>query len=291
MKYSWIIICIVSLFFYAPSFGNETSDYIQFLDHGSINWTRGILQAKGMGTLPKNNHIKNDAHPLAQKKATETARQKMLKIIYQVRIDAGTSVEEIALSNEALNGRLKAMVKKAQVVKQEYLSDGTVEVTLEMPLYGGFAQMLLPKEITQLSSIRPVVEKKAKKKALPEPEASDGKQDCIAHTGLVVNAKGLEVVPAMAPKVFDERGEQVYGAAFVSREFAVQEGMCGYSSDLRSASENERVADKPLVVKGLRTDGPALTDIVISNADASRIRSSSDNLAFMRKCRVMIVLN
>lgn len=290
MKRSWIIAWIISLLFYAPSLGNESHEYIQYFDAGSINWTKWTIQVKGMGTLPKNDYSKDDARTLAQKEATKTARQKLLKVIYQVRVNSVGSIEEIALSNKELNVKLKTMVKKVKVVKQEYLSDGTVEVTLEMPLYGGLAQMILPDEITQLSSIKPVVEKKAKILVSTEPE-TDCKDSRDTYTGLVVNAIGLEALPAMAPRVLDERGEEVYGSAYVSREFAVQKGMCGYSRNLLSALQNERVGDNPLTVKGLRTNGPALTDIIISNSDASRIWSSSKNLAFMRKCRVMIVLD
>ena len=94
----------------------------------------------------------------------------------------------------------------------------------------------------------------------------------------------------MAPRILNEKGEQVYGAAYVSREFAVQNGVCGYMKSLSAALKSERVMDNPLTVKGLRTNGPAVSDIVISNTDASRIRGSSENLTFLKKCRVMVVL-
>jgi len=44
-------------------------------------------------------------------------------------------------------------------------------------------------------------------------------------------------------------------------------------------------------VKGVKTQGPGRSDVVISNADAAAIRSAADNLTFMKKCRVMIVLD
>jgi hypothetical protein len=55
-----------------------------------------------------------------------------------------------------------------------------------------------------------------------------------------------------------------------------------------AAARHPRVADKPLVLKGLRTSG---TDIVVSNTDAARLRSAFENLAFLRQCRVVIVLD
>ena len=41
----------------------------------------------------------------------------------------------------------------------------------------------------------------------------------------IIDAKGLNAKPAMSPKVVDENGQEVYGSAYVSREFAVQQGM------------------------------------------------------------------
>jgi hypothetical protein len=95
----------------------------------------------------------------------------------------------------------------------------------------------------------------------------------------------------MSPKILDERGQEVYGSAYVSREYAVQQGMAGYAKDLTASQTNPRVTDQPLTVKGLRTEGPGQSNLVISNADADQIRGASENLSFLKKCRVMIVLD
>jgi hypothetical protein len=95
----------------------------------------------------------------------------------------------------------------------------------------------------------------------------------------------------MAPKVLDETGKEVYGSAYVSREFAVQQGMSGYARDLTAAQSNPRVTNNPLTVKGIRTEGSGRSDIVVSNGDASRLRGVSENLSFLKKCRVMIVVD
>ncbi len=170
----------------------------------------------------------------------------------------------------------KGMVQGAEVVKKEYLSDGTVEITMQMDLRGGFSQLVLPAEIKPLDSIKPEI---------PLQSSS------AVYTGLVVDARGLHARPAMSPKVQDESGQEVYGSAFVSREYAVQQGMSGYAKNVAAARTNQRVTDNPLLVKGLRGEGAGHSDIVISNADASVLRSASENLSFMKKCRVMIVVD
>lgn len=92
-------------------------------------------------------------------------------------------------------------------------------------------------------------------------------------------------------KILDENGQEVYGSVIVEREYAVQQGMSGYARDLTSAQNNARVTNNPLTVKAIKAQGPGKSDIIISNADAVALRSAADNLAFMKKCRVMIVLD
>jgi hypothetical protein len=108
---------------------------------------------------------------------------------------------------------------------------------------------------------------------------------------MVIDARGLQARPAMSPKVLDENGKEVYGSMNVDREYAVQQGMSGYARDLTAAQSNPRVTNNPVSVKGMKTEGPGKSDIIISNADAEKIRGASDNLLFLKKCRVMIVLD
>jgi hypothetical protein len=112
-----------------------------------------------------------------------------------------------------------------------------------------------------------------------------------AFTGLIVDAKGLGVMPAMAPKVVDENGNEVYGSKYVSRDYAVQQGMVGYDKDVNAARNNQRVTNNPLIIKGLKAGGTNHTDVVVSDADAQRIHSAAQTQNFLDKCRVMVVLD
>jgi hypothetical protein len=113
----------------------------------------------------------------------------------------------------------------------------------------------------------------------------------VAYTGLVVDARGIAAHPAMLPHIYDEDGKEVYGAANVDREYAVQQGMSGYTRDLTAAQSNQRVTANSLTAKALKTGGSGKTDLIISNTDAAQIRASAENASFMKKCRVMIVLD
>ena len=258
------------------SYADSSQNFIEKKDKGFIDWTTGMVQAKGIGAPPEKDYGKPQARPMALRAATLDAYRNLLEIINGVRVDSTTVVRDYAVESDVIMSKVQGMIQGAEEINKEYLSDGTVEVTVQMSLRGGFSQLLLPEEIKPLESIKP---------AVPVQQTS------AVLTGLVVDARGLKTRPAMSPKILDENGQEVYGSAFVSREYAVQQGMSGYAKDPLAAQQNQRVADNPLTVKGLRTEGAGRSDIVISNADAAKLRSASENLSFMKQCRVMIVVD
>ncbi len=296
-KNSILSVAFIALFFVAASgYCEQWQELVEQKASGSINWTRGIIQAKGIGVPPEKYYGKPQARPMALRAARLDAMRNLLEATKGVRINSATTVKDYVVESDIIMSGVDGMVKGAQVVKQEYLSDGTVEVTMQMSLHGGFAQLLLPKEIKHIESIKPVMPVKPVMETPPSPPVefslpvSKPAID-VLFTGLVVDAKGISVRPAMAPKILDENGQEVYGSAFVSREFAVQQGMSGYAKEISAAQNNPRVTNNPLTVKGLKTEGPGNSDIVISNIDASRLRSASEHLSFLKKCRVMIVVD
>jgi len=159
-------------------------------------------------------------------------------------------------------------------MNKEYLSDGTVEVTVRMNLSGRMSQTIMPKAFDRQPASEPP----------PPPPAVSAPAGEIL-TGLVIDARGLAARPAMSPKVVDQNGREVYGSMNVDRQYAIQQGMTGYARDLTAAQSNPRVTNNPVSVKGVKADGPGKCDIVISNADAERIRASADNLSFLKKGR------
>jgi hypothetical protein len=272
----FMLVLMVLILVPAAGYCDQEQDLIEQVGNGSINWSQGIIQGKGIGAPPEKDYGKPQARPLALRAAKLDALRNILEVVKGVRIDSTTVVRDFAIESDIIMTKVEGMVRGARQVKQEYLSDGTVEIIMAVDMRGGFAQLVLPQDIKQVEPITSMV---------PAQKAPD------VLTGLVVDAKGLKVRPAMAPKILDENGQEVYGSAFVSREYAVQQGMSGYGKNLIEAQRNPRVTDNPLTVKGLRTEGPGRCDIVISNADAARLKNAAEHLSFLKKCRVMIVVD
>ena len=110
------------------------------------------------------------------------------------------------------------------------------------------------------------------------------------YTGLIFEAQHLSFIPSASPKVLDEDGREVYGSAYVDKDWVEKQGIVGYAKSLEEAKGNQRVAENPLVIKALKVTGANNRDLVISNEDARKIRELARNINFLERSKVMIVL-
>ncbi|HEX9113706.1 MAG TPA: hypothetical protein VF888_05095 [Nitrospirota bacterium] len=241
---------------------------------GKVDWTTGVITSVGIGAPPAQPANAAQARAMAERAAQVVAYRNLLEAVKGVRVDSTTTVENFMVTSDAIKTEVSGIIQGAMVMDKKYMSDGSVEVTVGMKMSGALADALLPKDL----GTRP---------SLPAGAASSGQ----LYTGLIVDARGLGVRPAMAPKILNEDGKEIYGSAWISRDYAVREGMVGYLKDPAAAQSNPRVTDKPLLVKAVKVSGDAHVDTVISNADAAALQSASQNLSMLEKCRVIILVD
>jgi hypothetical protein len=154
-----------------------------------------------------------------------------------------------------------------------------VEITVRIPLdgIGNLGDKLYGSSLGEKPSVTAFEGEKAKKSMI--------------FTGLVIDCKGLNVKPALSPRVLDEQGREIYGSAYVTRDWAIKYGVVGYSKDVAAAAKLDRVGKTPGKVKALKASGANSTDIVIADKDAADVRSAAENLKFLSECRVVFVVD
>ncbi len=270
--------------------GVATDTLIQQLDTGCIDWSAGTVRVSGFGAPAA---IDDGQPPDPPSDILETARQlaqsNLLETVYAIRINAVSRVADRVAQSPAFRDGLVTLTRNAAITSREYLSDGTVIIELTMNLTGGFGQFVLPEEIRQVEPVTTMTTVKPVADDVPATLATS--TDGGHHTGLILDATGIGAKPSLVPVVVDESGEVVFGPAFVSREFAVSRGMSGFATTLAAARNDKRVGDRPMIIKAIRTHSTEATDLVVSSADAARLRSSVVNLNFLKACRVSIVMD
>ncbi len=281
--------------------------FVQKVPGGGIDWDSGMVSATGLGAPPRGMHSPAEARAMATRAATVVARRNLLEIIKGVQVDSTTTVENFMVVSDTVVNEVQGFLQNSVVLNTTYLSDGAVEVTVAVPLRGGLAGAVLPPAIP--FAPRPAAPAQVATAAVPPPDSAPVApaaapapvENPAANpatglmsgpvTGLVIDAKGLGARPAMTPRILDKSGKEVFGSAMVSREFAISQGMAGYAKDPAAAAANTRVAGRPLTVKAVAVQGQAGSDLVVSDADAARIREAEAAARFLEKCRVMIVLD
>ncbi len=242
---------------------------------GKVDWTTGVLTAVGIGAPPAQAADLAKARAMAEREAKAIAYRNMLEALKAVRVDSSNTAGHFIVSNDVIRTSVSGIIQGATIMDKKY--NGSVQVTVGARLSGALAEALLPKT---------------------PPALPSGFTNTLAaaapgqlYSGLIVDARGLGVKPAMAPKILNEDGKEVYGSAWISRDYAVREGMVSYLKDPVQAQTNPRVADKPLMVKALKIAGNTRVDLVITNADGAKLHSSSENLSMLKKCRVIILVD
>jgi len=290
---SGICLFFLVIVIYADLGFSQSGEVIEQIGtNGKVNWSAGTVEATGIGAPPEQYNAKSQAAVMALRHAKMEAYRNLFETSKGIRVDSATEVKDFAITSDTIRARIEELVKAAQVTRRDFMSDGTVEVTMRMSIKGDFAQVIIPipkipksDSGTMATSIVPMVSKPTVSQMEPAKPAIN------SYTGIIVDARGLQAQPAMVPRIVDENEMDIYGPMLVERDYAVQLGMSGYTRDPGSAQMNPRVTNNPITVKGLRAAGPNRSNIVISDTDAEKLKAAAENMNCMKKARVVVVLD
>jgi len=236
------------------------------LAHGQVDWTDGLMLSRDSAI----GSARRGAGVAAVRAATQAARQGLLPAFDQVRFDASQMLGPAVRQAEAPRQELEALVAHATVVETRYFPGGAIETTVQLPFAGQFIALVLP----AVSSVVPDGE--------PRTEA--------VHTGVVIDARGLAIQPALFPRIVDERGQTLYAPESVDREAAIQQGYVAYAKAFDRPPAQARIGEHPLVLRALRVAGETRVDLILSDAEATRIRDYAATRRLVQQCRVLIVM-
>lgn len=199
----------------------------------------------------------------AERAAKLDAHRNILETLKGLRVSSAVSGKD-RLSNGQLRTRVEGLMRGCKTVDTRYYNDGGVDVVLKCPLQGELGAALLPK---------------AKPKKVPSSGAKK-------YSGLIIDATGLKVRPALGPTVVHESGEGIYGPGMVSPTFLNSQGVATYVRTMADAKRVDRVGASPLVIKASSL-GASGSELRVSAAETKKL--ANQNLGFLAEARVVIV--
>jgi len=273
-KISVSLICLLLL----QGFAFSQQDILQTFDEGVLNWTNLTIYVTGKGRPdPELSPAQYRLSALisARKDATES----ILEILKNINLTSELRVGQLIEKSEAIKAQIEKIIDDLQIMgKPRHMLDGTVEIDVEFHLFDEFLNVVLPQNGDKLAEFI--------------SDESSGEDNALenqvySYTGLIVDCRGLQVDFALAPKVLDEQGQEVYGPGWVNHKIALTAGIVQYVRDEDKAFA--RVGEVPIKIKGLHITGTGRCDVIIANADAVRLLNK-DNLNFLNMCKVAFLV-
>jgi len=289
---------------------------IESLASGKINWSAGIVTAKGVGVAPP--HLNSTlARTMAQRAAKSVGLRNLLETLKGVTIDSDTTVENYMVKDDRITAKVSGVLQGAKILDTTMDEAGNVEIQIGISLYGDMSNVLIPSSFgkgnpnsfstpespstsspklsTPITPPRPIDQTPSFSPLPSKPDTpsislnSQSSQAPEPYTGLIVDGVGLGLRPALIPRLLDEEGRELYASTVITRKSAIQAGVVGYSKDIIAASRQKRVTHNPLIVRGIEIRGVKKTDVILTNEDVKRIQQAEKTGHFLELSRVVII--
>jgi len=309
----------------------NSGEVVEWNGSGGINWSSGKVFAEGVGVPPEKAKYLAQKNALACRAAIVDAQRNLLEATQGVRVQSQTLVKDFVVESDLIRTTVQGVVKGAQVMGKRMEADGSCQVTLGFSLSGDLASGLykrayaekhsshsggaiklasliiskfpdlIPAAIakpvvvqtdwaTEIGKINRRLEELEKTMKLNPERVAEGvaKGD---PTGLIIDARGSNFIPSLAPKVRRLKGGVMYPGSRHESE-AKESGrlISLFMNDLLLAQGHPRVGERPLVIKALRTWGDTRTELVLGSDSSDKLKKLIDN-GFLETASVIVVLD
>ena len=272
---------------------------------GKMDWTYATIKVTGRG-FPPLQGTPGQKNLMAKRAAQLDGYRQLVEIVNGVQVSSETIVENFVTKSDTIKTSVKRVVKGAKPVgAARHLEDGTVELDMTMPVYGdkglasaldfgNFVEKESGKDLNMKPSGKPPFFMKIA--LLPfrtDIPFADNYQLAAAtgYTGLIVNASGLGVEPAMCPFIIGG-AKRVYPSNKIELDpdSIVREGVTHYVTDLDEAKQDtQRVGSNPLIIeaKGVKPG----CDLILGEDSITKVTDENQKSKFLNNLNVSIVID
>lgn len=278
----WKILISLLVLLFSPNLIYSQEDLIQTFEEGVLNWTDMTITVTGIGK-PDPELSPAQYRLSALRSARNDAAKRTLEIIKRINLTAELKVNKLVEESETIKARIENLIENLYIIsKPRHMPDSTMELDAEFHLTGELLNIVLPLTGAKLTEFI--------SKETSDVDTSSKKQ-VLSYTGLIVDCRGLQLDFALAPKVLNEQGQEVYGPGWVNREIATRVGIVQYVKSEDEATA--RVGENPIKIKALsegswrQSAGIDKCDVIIADAEALL---SKNNLDFLNMCKVAFLV-
>lgn len=164
----------------------------------TINWTKRVITVMGIGVSPERGTLLV-RRKVAEAYALDDAMRELSEVASKIRVDGDATVGDLALSDDSIQAQVNERIAQAQASDTHVLPDGSVEVTLQLPLFGenGLAGAVVANQPS------PIV--------FASDSSDSAPVSTSPYTGIVLDARNAAAQPALAPQIGSIDGQSLPG--------------------------------------------------------------------------------
>ncbi len=250
-----MLFIIASAFAYDP--------VIEAVGDGFIDWTgmRVVAKSEGRATTGAMTNLE-----ALEGDARAQLRPTFERVARGVRLDRDRVAAALLDGGDLVADRLDANLALWEVYEARYLASGGVELDAALSLQ---------------SWLRPALVKLAQAPEVSRPQGG--------ASGVVIDARGTGLEPAIAPELLDETGGHLYGIVDMTAYAASVRGPVVYVSDAADPAAAKRAGTAPVFVDAMAARSGV--DIVLGAEAAAALRELAASSDALSRGAVVVVVD
>lgn len=255
---------------------SESTRYAQ----GKVDWIKGTVTSVERSAL--NIDDKGDAideetgqkislsssRDISYEKAKERALAGAVNAINDIQVDPESTIRDLVIRDRETRQKITHYIHEYSRFREK--PAGCLNTSCELEL-----------RLSYLINVLGV--------AFPEDDfpLRDDVEISTKYTSLIVDTRGLKIRPMLLPSIMNETGLEVYSRNNISGQVAVKHLAVSYTFSETEAMKHKKAGPRPFYCIALKSLNG---NPVISDEDIKRVFSHKENLAFLKKCRVIFII-
>jgi len=261
----------------------EAGALIQQADQGRINWFTGEIRAVGEAKVQPQLWDQQVRQDVMRRQALMEGRRNLYSALKAVRIDSSLTVRDRVTEDPVLREKLKGRVNNSVLLNRTVVPDERMSLRVGMKLWGPLSKMLIPDSVWYEKPSEVAAEEL-------DQEEMEPSERIERRSGLIVDARGLDVEPSLICRVYGPEKRLLYGPGIVRPSVAIGRGMVGYTQDRGTAVRSSRSGGDPLILRAEDKAASKGCEVAVSAEASEKLLPRPGNIEFLRRGRVIIIV-
>ncbi len=242
---------------------------------GNIDYNTLTLYTEATSSSDSGNKDNRNIQIILQNIAEVKIENNLYYMLTSLIFDADRKIADVIDENPNLDIDILNMVKKSRLLGISYPRRNSITVNMALNLH----------QENGLNIFKTLYKYSFRYNPKPLVTYFDALRD---YDALIIDARGLNLNPAIFPSIYDEDGNMIYNVSFVNQSAVEERGLVKY---LYSAKDVDSDFKAPYSLVARSTRGHNKCDIVIANNDAMLIFANQGLQTAMKNAIVYVIVD